>query len=492
MSSRINPRAAAAREAARQRSGEFGVQAHTPPEPAAGDSGREPAQDDRIIHVPDEADCWYGPEGGILTDQAGLARARRLIDTRNQRLERAGFEGRFTLHAIPRIAQHRGRLSIVQEAVITRPDLDTPDGWRVLARFDQAGPEARQEGAAYLIRTPSEDGPRPPAPANARCDHCGTTRHRKRLYLIEHPETGQTMQIGATCVEPFLGFSTPTVDSVFDDRDEQFVPEIDELAGFGEPAYNTRDLLLAAIRETNAGRDWTSYGVARKHRGSGVESTSWLVKERAAAGDAEQHPATPDEQALIDDLLEWADRDDDTDDEFAQNVKATLRGTMQDGERWVADEHAGLAAFAVVSHRREIARRTREQAREEARGKIVQEWVGKPGDRGPLGEAHLIGLSVSEGVYGPRYIFRMRDAKGRLLTWFSSSPTKSRDALFAGYDSIDVNDAERTGFPEVPIRIDKATIKAHEEYQGDKVTIINRAEISVHPDYTPPEQSLGQ
>src|SRR5699024_7957357 len=41
-------------------------------------------------------------------------------------------------------------------------------------------------------------------PEPGRCDHCGKYRDRNTTYLVTSPDTGQTLQVGASCMEAFL------------------------------------------------------------------------------------------------------------------------------------------------------------------------------------------------------------------------------------------------------------------------------------------------
>ena len=46
---------------------------------------------------------------------------------------------------------------------------------------------------------------------DGRCEHCGTLRQRKQLYVVEDRTTGKRMQVGRTCLRDALGVDSPAV-----------------------------------------------------------------------------------------------------------------------------------------------------------------------------------------------------------------------------------------------------------------------------------------
>src|SRR5699024_5580480 len=147
----------------------------------------------------------------IPTDRVELA--ERAIETANRRLEREGIEERFTVDRTDTVKRRdpspyeleRGFAKpgeIIEtrttELVLNRPTIGR-DGWQFDAALD------RVPGTdSFTMRSAGREfGGWRPEPG--RCDHCGQFRDRNKTYLVSNPETGETMQVGSSCVQSFLG-----------------------------------------------------------------------------------------------------------------------------------------------------------------------------------------------------------------------------------------------------------------------------------------------
>lgn len=439
--------AAAARARSRDAHARFAPEQHSAP---AGAFPGGPVADVDAASAPGNDAAGRG--WTVTTTVDGFQALEQKVKQRNGRLARVGSSLRFELSGRRTVVQlPDGRLVEAVEATVTRPPAQA-DGWRLLARFEAVDPQLGRDGASssYLVR-----GGDHPQPVNARCDHCGTTRHRRRLYLVEDPSTGQRMQLGATCVEPFLGLSLPIADSVFD----ELAPDDGEgwpaPGSGGRDAYRTEDLLVAALRVSDAGRSWQR-AEARTGPGS--------AKLARDAVDAGLEAPTERERATVAAILAWADETsaDDADGEYVRNVKAALRASHPEHGRWVGDRHAGIAASAVVAYRNEQERAARAAGRDAARARVRQEWVGDLGQRLAPRQVEVVGVSAFTSSYGFReqtgYAVRLIDEDGHLLTWMTTSAD---------------GDLE-TG---QQLALERATVKDHEEYRGDRVTRIIRAKL---------------
>ena len=86
----------------------------------------------------------------------------------------------------------------------------------------------------------------------------------------------------------------------------------------------------------------------------------------------------------------------------------------------------------------------------------TSEWIGNPGEK--LTNFHVIvcGKGNFEGRFGLTNIIRFKTPDGNKLTWFTSTNFPAEEG-----DAVDIN----------------ATIKSHDEYNDEKVTIITRVKL---------------
>lgn len=92
----------------------------------------------------------------------------------------------------------------------------------------------------------------------------------------------------------------------------------------------------------------------------------------------------------------------------------------------------------------------------EAKGPSASEWVGEVGERLKKIPVTLVGVYGFDGKYGYSQVVKFQDENGNALTWFT-----------AVHISVQVGDScLLTG-----------TVKKHDEYKGEKTTILTRCRI---------------
>lgn len=163
------------------------------------------------VHQESEGD-QSGPT--LVIPTWAVERAEHKVELANRRLEREGITERFDLEREDGPIEHRaptptevhlyacapGQMYSFQytEITLNRPSI-SHDGWQFAAALDRV-PGTDE----FMMRSaPGQDfGGWRPEPR--RCDHCGTFRDRNTTYLVTDPDTGQTLQVGASCMEAFL------------------------------------------------------------------------------------------------------------------------------------------------------------------------------------------------------------------------------------------------------------------------------------------------
>lgn len=286
------------------------------------------------------------------------------------------------------------------------------------------------------------------------CDHCGTNRRRSATYVLRNTETGATMQVGSTCIKPYMGLTVNGLEWL---ASEPFA-ELDEMR---EPSDNSPRVPMRYSVDT----------IIRF--ACGVETVFGFVSKAAAAFD--QTPTV----SYVWDLIEpptnakaraefdkWSRRIDwDKADEkativrdFAKVISGTSEyaenmRTLANGET-VTSRNVGLLVSAVGAYNREMGEVIKREARK------ASEYVGKVGDKIEISgtvERSFPFENTFSPYGGMCEILVIRGADGNVYKWKASSLT--------GFDVGDVVKG-------------KATIKAHELYRDTKQTVVTRAKLT--------------
>lgn len=381
---------------------------------------------------------------GILMLTDDVAAAEHAVEVANRRLDRAGITERFILTVEEQPTQVDGVWYETSLVALSRPRIGQGDwhfaGVHDLTPSGEYVSHLRDAAANRVI------------PEGTVCDHCGKTRHRTRMFTITNDHTGETKQVGAACVQAFLGLRPEGLWSLeFGFEESRFHGG----HGGGGALHAGEDVLLAALRASNGGDDWVSQVDANW---KGRPSTVQLVRESLAA---HREPATSDEAGQLAEVLAWVDAiPDDTDSDFLRNVRQSLR-PAPDGSVVVRSKHVGLAAAAVVGYRTQQRQAARKAADAAVEASIVQQHVGEPGAK-IVGHGRVKVLKVTgyDTDYGWVSIATFQDAQGRLLKWKSQSLP----------DFVDEG---------AELDLERATVKAHEEWRGNAETAIIRAKLTL-------------
>lgn len=151
-------------------------------------------------------------------------------------------------------------------------------------------------------------------------------------------------------------------------------------------------------------------------------------------------------------------------DKYVKQAQAADRRAFRDSAKFEAERPAREAAAAAAKLEAETLayaeelRRSEDLAYEMDRLNVSQ-FVGEIGARIKIGVRCLSVMKMGDGAFGPRYLLRMRDENGNVLTQWTGSP------------NLGVGDTAMI----------KATIKEHSEYRGEKQTVVQRVTEMVNP-----------
>ncbi|MGL5827849.1 MAG: hypothetical protein ACRCYU_24045 [Nocardioides sp.] len=380
----------------------------------------------------------------ILTPHE-LAATREKISKLNARAAKRGWTGRVDL-VTERRESKREELGIeiteVTYRVTVGGEAPSYEGWVFLATAEW------DQHAGLIVRTaPGVESVDRDALTQNGCDHCGVARRRHKTMLVRHTETGETKQVGSTCLKDFLGWdSRPVLIS-----EDAFAEQIDMIMG-GVPAsesYTTESVLALAWACTMA------FGFVPSRADGSTSATVQKILDPIGFRDAREAeelraaiaPYAEPAAGKAAKVREWIASDDfDGASEYVRNLKAIAAADS------VSARNIGFLASApqawIKAHAEELEVKVE---------RTPSEWFGAVGEKVEFtGVIELI--RWIDGTYGTTTLYSIRNEDdGRIVKWFAS-----RDAL-----------GEEEG---VTVTI-KGTVKKHDEYQDVKSTVLTRCKL---------------
>lgn len=292
-------------------------------------------------------------------------------------------------------------------------------GWDFLAYIEHS------KGGNVVSKVTNEPLDQSWYTATPRCDHCHSNRDRKYTCLVKNTETGEIKQVGKSCLRDYTGMdmeiAADLATFINTEMDEYFTDFSDVKNSVGPYTF-----LYAA------------YPYVKRH-GYTKDTTA-----KAIIQDIYSLPKASDEE--IDELVNWLKRkNEDTFNEYFRNAWATLHLPA------IERRHYNILASLVASYFRDKARMAQRQ-QEVAN----TEYVGKVGDKITFKVVTCTTISSFKSDYGYNNwvsILKLTDEEGHVYIWKTS------------------------GAGCLPGEILKATIKGHQEYRGEKQTVITRASV---------------
>ena len=297
------------------------------------------------------------------------------------------------------------------------------------------------------------------------CDYCKTNRKRNKTYLVVNRETGEWKQLGKECLKLFVTGIDVDAIATF----ESFIKEAEDAANPGnEFFYNRRfkfvkvadalALACAAYRERG-------YLATRDSVGNPNDFSNKNIVQRKLAQkygfDNDFLNITNSVRSEIDEIdlkidsaiarenvevaVEMVSRFPD--DIYYNNLKVI-----------VSNEYIPLNKLGLlVSIPKAIDRYEEEKKRQEEKERLATEsnYIGSVGDKIEIEFVSGREVACCETQFGLLHIYEFKDASGNVIVWKSSS---GKEIPESGKIS--------------------GTVKAHEEYNGVKQTVILRAKIT--------------
>ena len=290
------------------------------------------------------------------------------------------------------------------------------------------------------------------------CDHCGKARARKHVFVVRNTDTGETMQVGRTCLRDALGIDDPAkIAGRF--RWLRTVRDLEPsgLYSAGDYSYSLADILAAtatAIRLFG----WASRGMA--YSDPSIKPTSEYVSLVLNPAPSGQRDYFVEQRKLRQRII---DAHTDADAELAERARVWAQ-TQTGGSDYehnlrvlasndrVDPKRLGIVASAIQAYARaedrEINRQ--ERARRYAQSVAVCEVGERIRNRAMTIELQRV---IGSTQWGDTILVKFRDADGNLFSWFAS---------------------RGTGFEQGEQVTVTGTVKAHREFRGVMETQLTR------------------
>lgn len=329
-----------------------------------------------------------------------------------------------------------------------------PGGWKLAAVVDY------RQSVPQVSTVPGMELPIDPRGYGAKCDHCQTSRQRAEVFVLVNDE-GKGTQVGRNCLGDFLGLGCNNPAAVL-----QLLMRIKEIAAFSEEfiggfrstGFDLNQIMFLAGAIVNI-NGWVS--IARSEIVN-AQPTSQRIREYLNPPNWQYDchakaeylawrrevnaQLTENQEALAAEVKAaraWA---------IAREPKSEFDREMADAARcdYLQHKYLGRAAYILPAFRKEQERLKVVQSKRERFARSAH--VGKVGERLEL-ELELVSTKLIDGHFGTTTLATFDDGQGNQLKWFASNfPT------WAIGEKATV----------------KATVKAHDEYQGVKQTLLTR------------------
>jgi hypothetical protein len=292
------------------------------------------------------------------------------------------------------------------------------------------------------------------------CEHCHIERQRNSTFLIKDVD-GNIKQVGSTCLKDFLGFNvspdtlaeiasmleTAGNDDSSDDIESGFS------GGYTMPSIMEYTLHSLAIIKADG-----YYRSKAKSEETGLPTTSAKVEYNI-------DPKTPkselipivesdyiNAQKVIDYLKTF-----DAKSEYESNLKAIFQ------EKCFSYKYLGFVVSAVWFYLK--ANNLTPEFNPIEKAVNTSSFLGNIKDKIGNIKAEIILIRSIPSDYGITTLFKFKDENGNFLSWFSSN-------------SFGFCENENVKTVNIPVLIEKATIKALNEFKGNKETVLTRAKFT--------------
>lgn len=276
-----------------------------------------------------------------------------------------------------------------------------------------------------------------------RCDHCHTRHFRRQGVVLVNNENGQHIMVGKGCLKDYMGISVDTF--------ARYLYGINEYLEDVEPRIWENEMhLYKCVIDT---KTYLAYCVQRVTL-FGYEKE--ITKYEALKEMDKNKELDPKYMTVAEQMIEFFNNYE-TKDTFENNVRLYVTGkTPITGEN-------GLIAYAYTLYTRIQEKLAKEAA--------CKEQVEKSGFVGNVGEkitvvGKMIAVTGYETEWGYTTIYKIVDENGNTFIWKTSTFAQVIDNNGYCTPAVELDKVQITG-----------KIKDHNEYNGEKQTVLERCKV---------------
>lgn len=295
------------------------------------------------------------------------------------------------------------------------------------------------------------------------CEHCNTKRARKDTYLIWNEATGEFKQVGKSCLQDFTnGLSAEQVAQYISWFDE--VIQGEEVTANGKAYYSVETVLLHAI-ETIKHYGFVSRAMAMDEPYKYPDTTAsrvidFMFPNRDRTGDIKKemerigyNAECEANKAELEKMLQWLKQADST-SQYIYNLQTTVANSYCECRDFGLIVSLPSAYFKAFEMEQDRLARERKRA-EKQQLNANKQYIGNIGERLDIDIVSVECVTSFPTAYGLMRIYRFETSDGNVLIWKTTNFVENADK----------------------VKKIKATVKAHNEYNGEKQTELSRVKI---------------
>jgi hypothetical protein len=285
------------------------------------------------------------------------------------------------------------------------------------------------------------------------CDHCKKKRARIDTFIIKDQKTGDLRQIGRNCLADFLGgkdpkqvlfwFSLKQRISDVMSRAEDYEGKMTSRVEYGASKTYVMNVAAALVNKFGYKRagsyDSTASQVRTVVFSPPTATDDYTQELRKIVKDGKDAA-----QAYAEKVLDWFMNDvsdaDKQDNNFLHSIDVALK------DNHITYRDAGFVAAMFPAYERAVGEKKAASTRS-------NQWVGNVGDKLPPTKIKVVATSLHDGMYGTTQRVQMEDGAGNMYTWWNTGK----------------HDMEKGASYTI-----KGTIKKHDDYRGQKSTVLTR------------------
>jgi hypothetical protein len=172
---------------------------------------------------------------------------------------------------------------------------------------------------------------------------------------------------------------------------------------------------------------------------------------------------TNDNLLKSDEIITWL-KSNDFPDDFLTNCKTIA------SQNFIKNQYLGFLAYLPVAFIKYQEKQIEENKKQEQRK--ISEHVGKIGEKIQFEIKKWELVSSFETMYGTSFVYRFTDYQDNIYTWFTSSRPENEE-----YTDIS-HERNRQLIRTRDLKTIKGTIKDHNEFKGEKQTILTRCKVT--------------